>query len=33
MIIYTRTNIFESNAQVLVNTLNTIGIVGKGLAK
>jgi O-acetyl-ADP-ribose deacetylase (regulator of RNase III) len=33
MIIYTRTNIFESNAQVLVNTVNTIGIMGKGLAK
>ncbi|MCF6331555.1 MAG: macro domain-containing protein [Sulfurimonas sp.] len=33
MIIYTRTNIFESNAQVLVNTVNTIGVMGKGLAK
>jgi len=33
MIIYTRTNIFESNAQVLVNTVNTVGIMGKGLAK
>jgi len=33
MIIYTRTNIFESNAQVLVNTVNTVGVMGKGLAK
>ncbi len=33
MITYTKTNIFESNAQVLVNTVNTIGVMGKGLAK
>lgn len=33
MITYTRTNIFESNAQVLVNTVNTVGVMGKGLAK
>ena len=33
MIVYTRTNIFESNAQVLVNTVNTVGVMGKGLAK
>jgi O-acetyl-ADP-ribose deacetylase (regulator of RNase III) len=33
MIIYTRTNIFESNAQVIVNTVNTVGVMGKGLAK
>jgi len=33
MITYVRTNIFESNAQVLVNTVNTVGIMGKGLAK
>jgi len=33
MIIYTRTNIFESNAQILVNTVNTVGVMGKGLAK
>lgn len=33
MIIYTRINIFESNAQVLVNTVNTVGVMGKGLAK
>jgi hypothetical protein len=30
MITYVRTNIFESNAQVLVNT---VGVMGKGLAK
>jgi len=33
MITYVRTNIFESNAQVLVNTVNTVGVMGKGLAK
>jgi O-acetyl-ADP-ribose deacetylase (regulator of RNase III) len=33
MITYIRTNIFESNAQVLVNTVNTVGVMGKGLAK
>jgi len=33
MITYLRTNIFESNAHVLVNTVNTIGVMGKGLAK
>ena len=33
MIIYVRTNIFESNAQVIVNTVNTVGVMGKGLAK
>ncbi len=33
MIIYVRTNIFESNAQVLVNTVNTVGVMGKGLAQ
>lgn len=33
MIIYTKTDIFESNAQVLVNTVNTVGVMGKGLAK
>lgn len=32
-ITYVRTNIFESNAQVLVNTVNTVGVMGKGLAK
>ncbi len=33
MITYVRTDIFESNAQVLVNTVNTVGVMGKGLAK
>jgi len=33
MITYLRTNIFESNAHVLVNTVNTVGVMGKGLAK
>jgi len=33
MITYVRTNIFESNAQMLVNTVNTVGVMGKGLAK
>ena len=33
MITYVRTNIFESNAQVFVNTVNTVGVMGKGLAK
>ncbi|MFZ2968790.1 MAG: macro domain-containing protein [Sulfuricurvum sp.] len=32
MITYVRTNIFESNAQVLVNTVNTVGVMGKGIA-
>lgn len=33
MITYLRTNIFESNAHVLVNTVNTVGVMSKGLAK
>ena len=33
MITYVRTNIFESRAAVLVNTVNTVGVMGKGLAK
>ena len=33
MITYVRTNIFESRADVLVNTVNTVGVMGKGLAK
>ena len=33
MITYVRTNIFESHADVLVNTVNTVGVMGKGLAK
>jgi len=32
MITYVRNSIFESNAQVLVNTVNTVGVMGKGLA-
>ncbi|MEK4847602.1 macro domain-containing protein [Bacillus sp. FSL W8-0183] len=33
MIIYVKGNIFESPAQVLVNTVNTVGVMGKGIAK
>ncbi|WP_052646707.1 macro domain-containing protein [Paenibacillus terrae] len=33
MITYVKTNIFESPAQVLVNTVNTVGVMGKGIAK
>ncbi|WP_051906425.1 MULTISPECIES: macro domain-containing protein [unclassified Sulfurospirillum] len=32
MITYVRTNLFESNAQVLVNPVNIVGVMGKGLA-
>ncbi|RAV28064.1 type II toxin-antitoxin system antitoxin DNA ADP-ribosyl glycohydrolase DarG [Sinomicrobium soli] len=32
MIKYTTGNIFESSAQALVNTVNTVGIMGKGIA-
>lgn len=32
MLIYRRTSIFESPAQTLVNTVNCVGIMGKGLA-
>lgn len=32
MITYVRTNLFESNAQVLVNPVNVVGVMGKGLA-
>jgi O-acetyl-ADP-ribose deacetylase (regulator of RNase III) len=32
MIQYTKGNILESNAQALVNTVNTVGIMGKGIA-
>lgn len=32
MLIYRRTNIFESPAQTLVNTVNCAGVMGKGLA-
>lgn len=33
MIIYTNKNLFLSPAQTLVNTVNTVGIMGKGIAK
>ena len=33
MITYVTGNLFESPAQVLVNTVNTVGVVGKGIAK
>lgn len=30
---YKRTSLFESNAQTLVNTVNCVGVMGKGIAK
>lgn len=33
LITYVKQNIFESPAQVLVNTVNTVGVMGKGIAK
>jgi len=33
MALYVEGNIFESPAQTLVNTTNTVGVMGKGLAK
>lgn len=33
MIRYVEQNIFESPAQVIVNTVNTVGVMGKGIAK
>lgn len=33
MIIYVKQDIFKSPAQVLVNTVNTVGVMGKGIAK
>ena len=33
MIVYLRTSIFVSPAQTLVNTVNTVGVMGKGIAK
>jgi len=33
MITYVKGNIFESPAKVLVNTVNTVGVMGKGIAK
>ena len=32
MILYVKGNIFQSPAQVLVNTVNTVGVMGKGIA-
>lgn len=33
VIIYTDTNLFLSPAQTLVNTVNTVGVMGRGIAK
>lgn len=33
MILYVKQNIFESPAQVLVNAVNTVAVMGKGIAK
>ena len=33
MLIYRRTSLLESTAQTLVNTVNCVGVMGKGLAK
>ncbi|WP_298972326.1 macro domain-containing protein [uncultured Roseobacter sp.] len=33
MLTYKRTSLFESNAQTLVNTVNCVGVMGKGIAK
>jgi len=33
MITYVKGNLFSSPAQVLVNTVNTVGVMGKGIAK
>jgi len=33
MLVYLRTDLFTSPAQTLINTVNTIGIMGKGIAK
>lgn len=33
MLLYVNQNIFESPAQVLVNAVNTVGVMGKGIAK
>lgn len=33
MITYLKTNLFHSPAQTLVNTVNTVGVMGKGIAK
>ncbi|HHQ0205144.1 TPA: macro domain-containing protein, partial [Listeria innocua] len=33
ILIYIEQDLFESPAQVLVNTVNTVGVMGKGVAK
>ena len=33
MITYVESDIFSSPAQTLVNTVNTVGVMGKGIAK
>lgn len=33
MLVYVEQDIFQSPAQVLVNTVNTVGVMGKGIAK
>src|SRR5215831_2067266 len=33
MLIYRRTSLFESSAQTLVNTVNCVGVMGKGIAR
>jgi O-acetyl-ADP-ribose deacetylase (regulator of RNase III) len=33
MLLYVNQNIFESPAQVIVNAVNTVGVMGKGIAK
>ncbi len=32
MIIYTQGNLLDANAEALVNTVNTVGVMGKGIA-
>lgn len=32
MLVYVESNLFDSPAQVLVNTVNTVGVMGKGIA-
>lgn len=32
MITYTQGNLLEANVEALVNTVNTVGVMGKGIA-
>ena len=32
MLIFTNKNLFETDANLLVNTVNTVGVMGKGIA-